>query len=637
MAFAQPTALLFFFLFVPIILLYLLKQRRRRVQVSTLLFWDKVLRDEHTVASFTRLRKLLSLFLQLLIAALLILALSQPLFSRDMLGARRIVLLLDTSASMTAVERGESRFAKAKALARDVVKGMAQGDSLMLVAAGGTVDVVSPFAEGRKDLLERLATIEVTHGAAKFDDAFALLATLPPDSRDLAVYVISDGAFDEVAMTPPEGTRFAYLNVGEADENLGITAFQLRSLPGSPRDFEIFFEASNFTKVEKSVSYEVRVSDALVDAGELAIPAGGSVIRTLKQFSAEGGVVQLAIDHDDAFVLDNHAFGVLPEPRTIPVWLVTDGNLFLESALTTDDEIALETVAPANYAHAVDTVETTPRVTIFDRWAPEQTPAGNVIFLAAWPPDLGLVSNGEASDLIITDWDDEHAVNRHVGLKNISVPKAIRVRAGEEFETLVRGFDDPLVLLRRTAGGQVLVVTFDTTVTDLPLRVAYPILIANTVRYMAGFEWDDMWETPEIGGIIGAPELAAYRKRLGEHADEPIRRIAGPDESDGGAQETDDAERSVDAPEYLLRVDQAGVYYSESEDGHRRPLFAANVNSRRESMIAPSATLPLKSDRPIAEVAGGFRLGAEPWLLLAAAAFCIVALEWWLFHRRLVE
>ena len=66
MTFAQPWFLLGFALFAPVILLYLLKQRRRRVEVSTLMFWDKILRDEQTVTSLTRLKKLLSLLLQLL-------------------------------------------------------------------------------------------------------------------------------------------------------------------------------------------------------------------------------------------------------------------------------------------------------------------------------------------------------------------------------------------------------------------------------------------------------------------------------------------------------------------------------------------------------------------------------------------
>src|SRR5262245_45660285 len=100
MTFAQPWALAFFGLFIPVILLYLLKQRRRRIEVSTLMFWDKILRDEQTVTSITKLKKLLSLLLQLLFISLLTLAAARPSLSGKLTGARRIVLLLDNSASM---------------------------------------------------------------------------------------------------------------------------------------------------------------------------------------------------------------------------------------------------------------------------------------------------------------------------------------------------------------------------------------------------------------------------------------------------------------------------------------------------------------------------------------------------------
>ena len=100
MSLSAPIALAFLGLFVPVVLLYLLKQRRRRVQVATLLFWDKILKDEQSVTSLTRLKKIISLVLQLAFIALLAFALARPVLSEKLTGARRIVLFLDTSASM---------------------------------------------------------------------------------------------------------------------------------------------------------------------------------------------------------------------------------------------------------------------------------------------------------------------------------------------------------------------------------------------------------------------------------------------------------------------------------------------------------------------------------------------------------
>ena len=235
MSFLTPLAFLGFLLFIPVILLYLLKQRRRRIVVSTLMFWDEILRDEHSVASITKLRKILSLLLQLLVLSLLILALAQPILAKDTLGARRVVILLDTSASMLTSESSQSRFALAQANARDVITGMASGDTAMLVSVGAHPETVMPFTSSRRTLREALDGVTAGHGGTNFGDAFALLKQLPPDERETWVYVISDGAFDAVPFDGDDKMRFAYLPVGEATDNVGITAFQVRPLPALPR------------------------------------------------------------------------------------------------------------------------------------------------------------------------------------------------------------------------------------------------------------------------------------------------------------------------------------------------------------------------------------------------------------------
>ncbi|HPU57522.1 MAG TPA: BatA and WFA domain-containing protein, partial [Verrucomicrobiota bacterium] len=179
MTFAQPWALLGFALFAPVILLYLLKQRRRRVEVSTLMFWDQILRDEQTVTSLTRLRKLLSLLLQLLFITLLTLAAARPSFSGGWTGARRVVLLLDTSASMLVQEGGRTRFDIARQKALAVVRGLSLGDTMMLVAVGAEPDIVHPFTDSKKDLQEAIRKMEPTHGETGLRKAMELVRQLP--------------------------------------------------------------------------------------------------------------------------------------------------------------------------------------------------------------------------------------------------------------------------------------------------------------------------------------------------------------------------------------------------------------------------------------------------------------------------
>ena len=58
--------------------LYILKLRRRTVPVPFSKLWERILRDKEATSLFSRLKRLMSLLLQLALLALLVLALGDP-------------------------------------------------------------------------------------------------------------------------------------------------------------------------------------------------------------------------------------------------------------------------------------------------------------------------------------------------------------------------------------------------------------------------------------------------------------------------------------------------------------------------------------------------------------------------------
>lgn len=624
MTFATPIALLFLGLFIPTILFYLLKQRRRRVEVSTLMFWDQILRDEQTVTSLTKLRKWLSLLLQLLFIALLTLALARPLLSGKITGARRIILFIDTSASMLVKEGKETRFDRAKRQALDIVRGMSIGDSLMAIAVAAEPDVLYPFTDHKKELRQAIERLEPVQTETNFKKALHLLELLPTDSRETHVYIVSDGAFEPVTIPPLPQMRFAYVRVGANADNIGITSFQVRPLPATPRDFQVHLEITNHSSKDQKVPVELRINGQLVDAYEYPIAARKSVIRTLRQYSAQGGEVELILGVDDAFALDNRAFALLPPPKPIQVKLVTENNVFLERALSTDDGIELEVVPPGKYA------PTSPAdVTVFAGFHPAQTPLGNSIFVGDWPDDLGLIRKGEVTKPIFTEWQREHPINRHLALQNVSIEKSLTVEAPSGFEKLATSFNDPLILLRDSGGRKVLVTLFDTSSSDLPLRVAFPILLANAVRYLTQAETTENWANPATGTILSPSEWHRY---LSSAARTNVTNV-----SPTVVLDPDGKEIRL-GPAQLVGIMKSGIYRARDLSGATTPVVAANLASPTESRIEPSEVLPVRASQgELAQVQGGFRLGFEPWFFLVAVGLVLSTVEWGLFHRRITE
>src|SRR5438270_5502354 len=87
-----------------LLVLYFLKLRRREMAVSSTLLWRKAIQDLQVNAPFQKLRRNLLLLLQLLLLALLCLALSRPVANFTPGAAKLSVIVIDRSGSMSAVE-----------------------------------------------------------------------------------------------------------------------------------------------------------------------------------------------------------------------------------------------------------------------------------------------------------------------------------------------------------------------------------------------------------------------------------------------------------------------------------------------------------------------------------------------------
>ena len=118
-----------------IVLMYILKLRRRDVVVSSTFLWSQVIRDVQANSPFQKLRKNLLLLLQLIIASLVIFALAKPFFRSIAMGGRNIVIVVDTSASMSATDVSPSRIEVAKTKAHAIVRQMRPGDQVMVLSA----------------------------------------------------------------------------------------------------------------------------------------------------------------------------------------------------------------------------------------------------------------------------------------------------------------------------------------------------------------------------------------------------------------------------------------------------------------------------------------------------------------------
>src|SRR5207247_7834930 len=175
----------------------------KRVPVSTVIFWRQIFDEKRPRSLWQRLRHLISLLVQLALLALMVFALTEPFRASEAITARRVILVVDNSASMSANDVEPSRLAKAKDEARQVIKGLRARDEMAVVAAGTQPRVVCGLTGHHKTLRDALDGIAPTDGPTQLADAVALARRLAAESdgggKESRIVVVTDGCADGAA------------------------------------------------------------------------------------------------------------------------------------------------------------------------------------------------------------------------------------------------------------------------------------------------------------------------------------------------------------------------------------------------------------------------------------------------------
>lgn len=617
MSLLAPLGLIFGVSLPILVLFYLLKVRRVQREVPSLLLWETMRRDLAARDPWQRLRWTVLMILQMALLALLTLALSRPAGEQPAPPHRFVALIVDTSASMRARDVAPTRFEAARTAARNLVDALPDGTSAAVIAAGATARVVAPETTDRLALRRSLDALQAgdTVGGS-IDEALRVARALARGRPDTTIQVFSDEAFPP----PVEWERLTNVNrrahqFGTNVGNRAITAFSERPDPrGGPP--QVFARVQNFDARPAKVTATLRADDRVIDTRSLDLPAEGAQSMIFADVPAEARVVQLRLDQTDVFSPDKVASLVRGSARTTPVLLVTRGNLFLQKALQAQPGLSVYQVSPRSY----NAVHTAPYgVIVFDGFAPDRPPAKNTLLInpsdTPWLPLKGVLR-----DPPITLWRNDDPTLAYVDLRSVRVARARDLALPDWAHPLIESNGAPLGFVGTINGQRAVGLTFDLQQSNLPLSSAFPIFVANVIRFL----------TP--ASVTLSPTLAP-----GDPAIIPLRpgvdrvTVEGPD---GQTWTMNPAEASV-------RFDQTtrtGGYRVTEYVGSKAATteqFAVNLFSPAESDLRPRANLSDRDSRvpvPADAVRGPTVHEYAPWLLLFAVPLMLG--EWWWFHRR---
>lgn len=682
MSLASPERLMWLALAVPIIAFYLLRTRRRRVPVSTVLFWDQLFEPKRQRAWWQRLRHWFSLLLQLLFLGLVVAALVDPLWTGQQRSARQVVLVLDNSASMAASgDEGQTRFQLAQQQALEIVGSLREGDQVALVTAGSSVRVPLGMTDFTPAARDAISAVELTHGPGRLAAAIEAARRLTrfPDQR--RIVVLSDSCLDEAPQLA-EPTDVDWVTVGQAADNVAITAFAVRRSLVDPIGYVGRVELENFGQAAVELRMTVDLADSLVDVIPVRLEPGQPWNHTISGASATGGPLRVRLDIEDALAIDNQALAMLPPRPAIPVTLVTDEpNLYLQSVFSSLPLVDL-TVTDQSPAAAPPG-----GFLVLHRIVPEPLPGGAVLVVDPTDDSDAWTLGPPLDQAIVAGQADDSALLPHVLLMNVMLPGARALTMVEGAQTLLSEAGGGTVMASLVRGDdRLLVLTAELDSSDLPLRIAFPVLMTNAVNWFLRQTGDlqpslrtgelaqvplaatanpaaqPITNTPPVAGVSptatvapdGEPRDWAWVDpdgRLIPTAVSGDRAIVGPVDRVGWvrlgprrllAETTEDSTgATAGAAAAGAATNQPGVQADpgvqeepgvQAEPGELLTI-AVNLCDRQESDLRPRG-------QPLAQASETLQLGGlgrrPPWFYLAIAALGLIAAEWFFYQRRWV-
>ena len=164
-----PRGLLMLGLLAPLVVLYILKIRRQRRRVSSTWLWATAQRDLMARSPFKKLIAQIPLLLQAIVLIALAVALARPASRGRELTGDHVAIVLDASASMSALGPGQvpgaegarTRMDLAKQVARDLVMSLGPGSDAMVLEAGREARLVSPLDRDRRRVREAIDRVGV--------------------------------------------------------------------------------------------------------------------------------------------------------------------------------------------------------------------------------------------------------------------------------------------------------------------------------------------------------------------------------------------------------------------------------------------------------------------------------------------
>ncbi|PAV29417.1 hypothetical protein CIL05_11155 [Virgibacillus profundi] len=582
-----------------VILFYLFRKQYDKQVVPSTFFWQQVMREWQATKWWRKLQQHLLLYLQLLILALLMLALVRPYIGLNDLSGDHIAVVIDTSASMTAKEGEQERLALAMEEI-DILIDQLDNQKLTVIIAEQTPEILFSNETSKSKMRNSLEKVESSFRRTNMDEAVQLANQLL-SSASGEIHVFSDRVDREQISETHLNHTVAVHNIGTSKSNFSIHTFGVAEQEGKVNGIlsvanEMDIE-QQFSIIIESAGEELMRIDESIEPGKLT----QIQLRDLEKKPYYKAI----ITNEDDYQADNSSFAFLATDKQPSLYLVGEVNSFITKAfsyLSTD-------IVQVEDSNEIPQVENA--IYILGKVPAENWPDGPLLILS---PTTGGPFKIEEKQML---QDDLQAVNEDPLLQFVNIDE-VYIQQSYPFDSLtlqsiVTSGETPVISKGSYQGHPLVLLGFDMEETDWPMHSSFPVFLYNTINYLT--------DQNHLLGYLQPGE----RKEISHLTGVTNSMILNEDNEQ--ISELNINESFMNAPKKpgLYRVQE------ETEYGMKERLFAVTVDDE-EKYMSPSNDFTIENQSEQKDDVHEEKPN-EIWIGFATLALLFLLLEWEVYRR----
>jgi hypothetical protein len=486
-----------------VVALYLLDRSKRRQVVATLRFWTAA--DSRTEMKHRkRIQQPWSLLLQLLSLLFLLIALAGPRLGPDDAG-RDHVVILDTSAWMGARSGRTILMDEARAAARAYVKALPSRDRVMIVRADALATPVTAFESDRQVLDEAIGRSQPGASVLNLSQALEFAQRAQKLQTQHAGEIVFAGAArvpeDEAGLSAvPSNLRL--LQVNGAQENVGLRKIGLRRSTSVADTWDIFVSLRNYGLKARDVRLELQFGGAPAGSRSFSLKPGEEQQATFAYKTHAAGYLEARLNSRDAFPQDDRAVVEMPSEKPLRVVVYSNEPALLKPLISMVGQVDAVFESPLKYDPRVKA-----DIVVLDRFAPPVRPTASSIWIE--PPAAGspIAVKGIRNGVKLESWRTDTPLGAGLRTKDVLLQSAEIFAPAAGDIPVAESAEGPLIVAR-SGSPKIVVLGFHPVKSSMKYELATPLLIANTLRWIA----PDVFRSREVqAGTVGTVTVAVEK------------------------------------------------------------------------------------------------------------------------------